>query len=594
MTCLRALSAFTLGQFFLAGLAQATSPADFEVDSSDSSLVRFIGPKQAVITTDLVFQRCAFGMTWQPSSASCTGVATVFNTIAQAQAAVDQLNQQLSLTTTQTQWHIANINELRLMVPTPPVSQPAIFPVFPNTPADVFWSSTKLYAAKDNPLGNFTLDFATGKEAASDHAGKYIRLVRGYQPTLGFDFQVHPTDPSVIIDVGSVNTGLLFQRCSMGMTWDDTQKTCTGTATLYKQSADATAEIDAINLAAGLSTAKWRLPSHGELGPLKPPAGFMPTSKPYIYPIFPNTPAAKFFTSPGIFPIDFSHSGGTTLELLPKDSYIRLVRAGPDVIKLSAVAGSNGTVESRDVETIAPGFMRFRAIPDLGFKVDAYVGDNCHVVPTLTPLEYQILAAPKTCIATITFAQDPLFVPVTTYTGTTQPSTGMGSTATASFTGGGPRCSFDTRGNDTQFIPAPAVLPANASLPQGMFQFKLSGCDSTPVRMTITWPEDVQALSKYGLEQAGATTRSYFTPDALTIRRKVTAFTITDGQKGDDDWQQNGEIIDPVGPLSITASAVSPIPVPGPSAWQAMLFGTSVFALFAIFGLRRKRSAMQH
>ena len=194
--------------------------------------------------------------------------------------------------------------------------------------------------------------------------------------------------------------------------------------------------------------------------------------------------------------------------------------------------------------------------------------------------------ASPTCTVTMDQARSVTasFQPVTTtFSGTTVPPSGAGGPATASFTGGGSSCRFDPAG--TGFIAAPASPPAGQLLPQGLFQFKLIGCDATPVRMSITWPQPVGALAKWGPASAGAQP-SWFAPDGLNVSGSTSSFTVTDGQKGDDDWTVNGTIIDPVGPTQ--DAAVAPVPTLGP--WALALLGLLAAGLGARGRLPRRRA----
>ena len=170
------------------------------------------------------------------------------------------------------------------------------------------------------------------------------------------------------------------------------------------------------------------------------------------------------------------------------------------------------------------------------------------------------------------------FAPVTTFTGTTVPPSGTGGPATAQFTGGGPACRFDLA--STAFVAAPSAPPPGQLLPQGMFQFKLIGCEATPVTMRIDWPKPVSGLTKWGPASAGAPL-SYFAPDNLSVSGNTSTFTVIDGQKGDDDWAVNGTIVDPVGPTA--SAAVAPIPTLG--QWALMLLGLLAVGL----GMHRLR-----
>ena len=88
------------------------------------------------------------------------------------------------------------------------------------------------------------------------------------------------------------------------------------------------------------------------------------------------------------------------------------------------------------------------------------------------------------------------FGPVqTSFSRSTVPGAGTAAgQATASFTGGGATCRFDAAA--TAFVAAPTPLPAGQTMPHGMLQFKLTGCDNTPVAVSISWPAAVDGISK--------------------------------------------------------------------------------------------------
>ena len=130
-------------------------------------------------------------------------------------------------------------------------------------------------------------------------------------------------------------------------------------------------------------------------------------------------------------------------------------------------------------------------------------------------------------------------------------------------------------------------------MPHGMLQFKLMGCDASPVVVSITWPQPVQGLSKWGKASATATDASHFAPSALTVSGNTTSFTVQDGQLGDDDWTVNGEIVDPVGATAPVA-VVAPTATPVPSLNQMALILLNLMALvFAALRLRRVRGSAQ-
>src|SRR5690349_18877512 len=79
----------------------------------------------------------------------------------------------------------------------------------------------------------------------------------------------------------------------------------------------------------------------------------------------------------------------------------------------------------------------------------------------------------------------------------------------------------------------------------------------------------VSGYTKHGKASAGAG-ESYFVPGGLMFSGHRVSFTVQDGQLGDDDWQVNGEIVDPTGPTeSIAPLAVTPVPTLGD--WGLML-----------------------
>lgn len=117
-------------------------------------------------------------------------------------------------------------------------------------------------------------------------------------------------------------------------------------------------------------------------------------------------------------------------------------------------------------------------------------------------------------------------------------------------------------------------------MPQGMFQFKLIGCDATPVTMSVTWPTAVHGLSKWGKATSAATGNTHFAPNGLAVSGITTAFTVQDGQLGDNEWAVNGEIVDPVGPTALVAVvAVNPAPVSTLGQWALVLLSLMAVAL---------------
>jgi hypothetical protein len=151
----------------------------------------------------------------------------------------------------------------------------------------------------------------------------------------------------------------------------------------------------------------------------------------------------------------------------------------------------------------------------------------------------------------------------TPFTGTTVPATGTGGTATATFTttSGGATCQFDV--TNTAFVASVPYPVAGSSTPHGAFKFKMIGC--TPgfsASVTVNWPSSLSgmALKKYGKETAAATVPTFFDiPGAVQTGNSVM-YTVTDGQKGDDDWTADGVIIDPIEPVLLPSATPASIP----------------------------------
>ena len=124
--------------------------------------------------------------------------------------------------------------------------------------------------------------------------------------------------------VTDVKTGLIWQRCSAGLTWNSSTGTCSGTAVTYYTHEQA--------LAYAKTQAGWRLPNVKELANLVDRT----RANPAIATAFPNTPSAWFWTSTPyvgnpLYPaenawvIDFNN-GLASQTSRNYNGYVRLVR----------------------------------------------------------------------------------------------------------------------------------------------------------------------------------------------------------------------------------------------------------------------------
>ncbi|MNV40880.1 hypothetical protein D3C71_1324990 [compost metagenome] len=160
----------------------------------------------------------------------------------------------------------------------------------------------------------------------------------------------------------------------------------------------------------------------------------------------------------------------------------------------------------------------------------------------------------------------------TTYSGTTVPARGPGGAASAIIQNGGVNCRFDPAATGFE---AAGATPPGKTAPQGVFRFRLTGCDpNATVTVTTVWPQPVTGFIK---RTNGGT---FITPGNLTVNNSnAVRFDVTDNQPGDDDLTL-GVIEDPVMPLSNAQS------IPTLGEWGLLLLTVLMGALG--LGLRRR------
>ena len=245
----------------------------------------------------------------------------------------------------------------------------------------------------------------------------------------------------------------------------------------------------------------------------------------------------------------------------------------PQTIAITATAGPNGTITPLGSVPVAiGGTATFTITPSLGYG--ATVGGTCPL-GTLLGNMYTTGTITTACTVTVGFT----LLAITSFTGPTTTGTGN---ATASFTGGGPTCTYAT----AQFIPLTghaASPPAGSApdalaFPHGLFDFRLTGCNQgTVITMTIAYPTPLPAGTqywKYGPTPGDVTPHWYVLP--ATITGNTVVFTITDGSTGDDDLAINGIIVDQGGPGT---GIPGPIATPTMSEWMLMLLASLMLAM---------------
>lgn len=200
-----------------------------------------------------------------------------------------------------------------------------------------------------------------------------------------------------------------------------------------------------------------------------------------------------------------------------------------------------------------------------GYNFAGFNGDCAGMTCQLTGV-----TAPKNVTAS--------FSPVLrTFNGPIVPAAGQpGGMGSASVTGGGPGCAFDTTA--TSFVPPPASPPEGLALPQGMLHFRLTGCDSSEVTVSVTWPHPVAGVIKHGRASSTATTDGYYRHPGASHGVYTTSIKLKDNELGDADPAQ-GSIVDPLGPIGMSTASL--IPVPTLREWGLVLLSLGVVGLSA-------------
>ncbi len=150
-------------------------------------------------------------------------------------------------------------------------------------------------------------------------------------------------------------------------------------------------------------------------------------------------------------------------------------------------------------------------------------------------------------------------------------ATGPKGTVTASFTGGGATCTFDS----ASLLPAPARDSGVPAFAHGVLDFALAGCTG-PVAMTVAYPAPLAAGTQYW-KLRGTRWQTY--PATLDLAAGTATFALEDGGPGDDGPAGDGRIVDPSGAGLLAA----PASIPTLSQWGVLLLS----GLLALLALRR-------
>jgi hypothetical protein len=291
------------------GLACATptTPTSDFIDNKDGTVTHK--------TTGMTWMRCAMGQTW--NGATCTGTAQKYT-----------YDQALALTTSfagKSDWHLPTMTELTSIVERDNYNPSINTSLFPNSPSNYFWSASPV--ANDGSYSAWVVSFGYGDDSwGYKYDGNFVRLVRAGQ-CFGDLRSSTPSSDFIDNQDGTVThkcTGLVWQRCSVGQTWNGTS--CTGSAQAYTYD-QAIALKDSF---AGNND--WRLPNANELQTIAEYGSYNPAINSSL---FPNTPTDNYFWSASpvadysgyAWIVGFVNGGGGWSDGYNLN-FVRLVRAG--------------------------------------------------------------------------------------------------------------------------------------------------------------------------------------------------------------------------------------------------------------------------
>lgn len=302
-TKLTALAFLALPAFTTPTFAAFTLTADGFTNNGDGTVTDE--------NTGLVWQACAVGQTFNNSTGSCDGTAKTY-TYADA----------LKLTSDfggQTDWRVPTISELNSIVDLKKSSPAINKSLFPNPPASSFWS-TSTYAG--DKTSAWFVYFSDGYDGANYKYSSFaVRLVRGEQSFYSDSLKLADFVDNKDGTVTHKKTGLTWQRCAVGQTWNSGN--CEGKAAIYKQEEAAKLTSDM----AGQTD--WHLPSLRELQTIVDYSTVNPSTNLII---FPDAPSSGFWTTtPSVLSTGYfwlvHFSSGNNYSLDPTTSLAaRLVR----------------------------------------------------------------------------------------------------------------------------------------------------------------------------------------------------------------------------------------------------------------------------
>ena len=147
-------------------------------------------------------------------------------------------------------------------------------------------------------------------------------------------------------------------------------------------------------------------------------------------------------------------------------------------------------------------------------------------------------------------------------------ATGQGD-LTATVSGGGSACNL----TQAAFVTPSSTPPAGYTFPYGLLRFTLGdACDGSAVTVQVTYPTALPAGAKYWKygKTADNPTAHWYELTTATLAGNTVTFTLTDGQKGDDDLTVNRSISDDGG-VGVPVAGAPATGIPTLSEWALLL-----------------------